>query len=131
MGQITAAGIAPLQSEGMREPALEAMPRERLAALQLQRLRATLDDATARVPWLRDHLQAAGLPAGRLRDVRELDDVQPPALHVKSDLRDHYPFGLFARPVRAARTPPRVVGHHRQADGGRLHARRHRHLGRA
>jgi phenylacetate-CoA ligase len=99
MGQIAAAGIAPLQAEGMREPALEAMPRERLAVLQLQRLRAMLGDASARVPWLRDRLQAAGLSVGHAGDLRELDDVQGLPFTLKSDLRDHYPFGLFARPV--------------------------------
>jgi len=40
------------------------VPRERLALLQLQRLRSTLRDGTTHVPWLRDRLQAAGLPAG-------------------------------------------------------------------
>ncbi len=48
----------------------------------------------------------------------------------KTDLRDHYPFGMFARPRRRTRAAARVVGHHRQADRGRLHAPGHRHLGR-
>jgi hypothetical protein len=48
MGQIHAASIAPLQREGMREPAVEAVPRERLALLQLQRLRSTLVRHTCR-----------------------------------------------------------------------------------
>jgi phenylacetate-CoA ligase len=99
MGQIHAASIAPLQREGMREPAVEAVPRERLALLQLQRLRSTLRDGAAHVPWLRDRLEAAGLPAGNLGDLRGLDDVQRLPFTLKSDLRDHYPFGLFARPV--------------------------------
>ena len=40
---------------------------------------------------------------------------------VKTDLRDHYPFGLFARPLSESCAAARVVRHDRQADGGRLH----------
>jgi phenylacetate-CoA ligase len=99
MGQIHASSIAPLQREGMREPAVEAMPREHLAVLQTQRLRTTLRDGSTHVPWLRDRLQAAGLPAGGIDDLHGLNDVRSLPFTLKSDLRDHYPFGLFARPV--------------------------------
>ena len=55
-------------------------------------------------------------------DIRTLDDVERLPFTVKTDLRDHYPFGLFARPVQRSRAAARVVGDHRQADGRRLHA---------
>ena len=48
---------------------------------------------------------------------------------VKTDLRDNYPFGMFAVPREQVVAHPRVVGHDRQAHGRRLHAQRHRHLG--
>jgi phenylacetate-CoA ligase len=77
------------------EPALETMPREPLAALQLARLRDTVRNAYDHVPLHRARLDAAGL---RPDDIRTLADVQRLPFTVKSDLRDHYPFGMFARP---------------------------------
>jgi len=75
--------------------AQETMPRERLAQLQLERLRAMLQNAFDNVPVLRQRLQAKGL---RPADIRTLDDVAQLPFTVKTDLRDNYPFGLFARP---------------------------------
>jgi phenylacetate-CoA ligase len=75
--------------------AQETMPRERLAQLQLERLRAMLQNAYDNVPVLRGRLQAKGL---RPQDIRTLDDVAQLPFTVKTDLRDNYPFGLFARP---------------------------------
>ena len=72
---------------------VETMPRERLAALQLTRLRATVRHAYDRVPMHRARLLGAGVAA---EDLRTLDDVRALPFTVKSDLRDHYPFGMFA-----------------------------------
>lgn len=79
----------------MFEHGMETMPREALAALQLERLRRTLrhaQDNTAHYSQLFDSL---GLEA---EDIRSLDDVARLPFTTKSDLRDHYPFGLFAVP---------------------------------
>ena len=98
-------------------PAEETMSRDELAALQLTRLRETLANAWANVPWQRERLDAAGLHPDALR---HLDDLRRLPFTVKNDLRDHYPFGLFARPVeRLARIhassgttgKPTVVGY--------------------
>jgi phenylacetate-CoA ligase len=78
--------------------ALETMSRDALAALQLERLRATLRNAWDHVPWQRARLDAAGLAPDALR---HLDDLRRLPFMTKADLRDHYPFGLFARPVPA------------------------------
>ena len=95
----------------------ETLSRDELAALQLDRLRETLRNAYARVPWQRARLDAAGLQPDALRG---LDDLKRLPFMVKSDLRDHYPFGLFARPLdRLARVhassgttgKPTVVGY--------------------
>jgi len=75
-------------------PALETMPREPLAALQLAGLRGTLRNAYENVPMQRARLDAAGVAPD---DIRTLADVQQLPFTVKSDLRDHYPFGMFAR----------------------------------
>ncbi|HEX6318984.1 MAG TPA: phenylacetate--CoA ligase [Burkholderiales bacterium] len=73
----------------------ETLPRERLERLQLKRLRATLKNACDNVALHRERMQAAGI---RPRDVRSLEDLARLPFTLKSDLRDHYPFGLFARP---------------------------------
>ncbi len=76
--------------------AAETMPREALAALQFERLRKTLRNAYDHVALHRERLDAARI---KPEDVRSLDDLRRIPFTFKSDLRDHYPFGLFARPV--------------------------------
>jgi phenylacetate-CoA ligase len=75
--------------------AAETLPRAKLAALQLRRLRQTVKNAYENVPLHRRRMRSAGLEPG---DIRSLDDVTRLQYTVKSDLRDGYPFGLFARP---------------------------------
>ncbi|MCC7326506.1 MAG: phenylacetate--CoA ligase [Burkholderiales bacterium] len=75
---------------------IETMPREQLAALQAQRLRRTVGAAHECVALHRERLDAAGV---RPDDIRSVDDVRQLPFTLKSDLRDHYPFGLFARPL--------------------------------
>jgi phenylacetate-CoA ligase len=98
----------------------ETMPRAALEKLQLRRLRATLKEAYEKVPLHRSRMDLAGL---RPRDVRSLEDLQKLHFTLKTDLRDHYPFGLFARPrtsvVRLHASSgttgkPTVVGYTRQ-----------------
>jgi phenylacetate-CoA ligase len=74
----------------------ETMPREQLAKLQLERLQAMLANAYDRVPLYRQRLQDKGI---RPADIRSLADVAQLPFTVKTDLRDQYPFGLFARPT--------------------------------
>jgi phenylacetate-CoA ligase len=77
-------------------PEAETLPRERLAALQLERLRQTIQRQLEHVPPMRDRLRDVGISSAQ--DVRSLDDlVRLPFTH-KTDLREHYPFGLFAVP---------------------------------
>ncbi|HEX6156475.1 MAG TPA: phenylacetate--CoA ligase [Burkholderiales bacterium] len=109
----------------------ETLPRAALERLQLRRLRATVKDACARVPLHRNRMQSLGIAP---RDIRSLEDLQKLPFTLKSDLRDHYPFGLFARPraslVRIHASSgttgrPTVVGYTRQdiATWARLMAR--------
>ncbi len=73
----------------------ERMGRDELANLQRERLRRTLARAYERVPHYRRAFDAAGIhPA----DLRELSDLARFPFLVKTDLRDNYPFGLFAEP---------------------------------
>ena len=98
--------------------AVETMPREKLAKLQLDRLRATLANAYTNVPLVHQRLDKLGVKPA---DIRSLADLASLPFTVKTDLRDQYPFGLFARPAGPAGAAARIVGHHRQAHGGRLH----------
>ena len=77
---------------------LESMPREKLAELQLERLRATVTNAYDHVPMHRARLDAAGISPD---DIASLADLERLPFTNKADLRDHYPFGLFARPRSA------------------------------
>ena len=77
------------------QPAIETMSRDALAALQLRRLRATLRRAYDHVAPYRAKCQACGVEP---EDLRSLDDLALFPFSLKSDLRDTYPFGLFAVP---------------------------------
>jgi phenylacetate-CoA ligase len=76
------------------EPIETASPDE-LRALQLQRLRHTLRHAYENVPFYRNSFDAVG---ARPQDVRSLEDLARFPFTTKKDLRDNYPFGMFAVP---------------------------------
>ena len=79
----------------MFDRAAETMARDELAALQLHRLKRTVARAYAEVPQVRAKLDAAGVRPDR---IATLADVVRLPFTVKADLRDKYPFGLFAVP---------------------------------
>ncbi|BDG03558.1 phenylacetate--CoA ligase family protein [Anaeromyxobacter oryzae] len=72
------------------------LPRRELEKLQLARLRAVVRRAYEKVPLFRQRMEARGLFADA---VRALPDLGKLPFTVKSDLRDTYPFGLFASPM--------------------------------
>jgi phenylacetate-CoA ligase len=73
----------------------ETMPRHDLAALQLRRLKKSLAYAYQNVPHIRRNFEAAGVTPETLGS---LADVPRFPFTEKTDLRDTYPFGLFAAP---------------------------------
>jgi phenylacetate-CoA ligase len=75
-------------------PSIETMPREKLAVLQLERLKRTVQNAYDHVALHRRRLDEAGVCAA---DLGSVADVRLLPYTLKSDLRDHYPFGMFAR----------------------------------
>jgi phenylacetate-CoA ligase len=83
-------GAAPLAE------AVETAGLDELRALQLKRLRNALARA-ARVPQYRKKFAAAGVVAG---DLRELHDLRRFPFTTKEDLRQNYPFGMFAVPMQ-------------------------------
>ena len=79
---------------GDLEP-IETASRDEITALQLQRMRMSLQHAYDNVPHYRKAFDAKGVQPS---DLRQLSDLSRFPFTVKSDLRDNYPFGLFAVP---------------------------------
>jgi phenylacetate-CoA ligase len=72
-------------------------PAEELRALQLKRLQAVVERAWSQVKPFRARMDERGLAPD---DIRSLDDIVKLPFTQKSDLRDNYPFGLFASPMK-------------------------------
>ena len=79
---------------GDLEP-IETASRDEITALQLRRLRQTLQHAYDHVPHYHQAFDAAGVQPG---DLKSLADLALFPFTTKKDLRDHYPFGMFAVP---------------------------------
>ncbi|HEB49449.1 MAG TPA: phenylacetate--CoA ligase family protein [Desulfobulbus sp.] len=79
------------------EPERECMARQDLEQLQLERLQSTLYRVGTRVPFYRKKFEELRL---NYDDIRSLDDLRQLPFTVKQDLRDNYPYGLFAVPLR-------------------------------
>jgi phenylacetate-CoA ligase len=74
----------------------ETLPRPALEALQLKRLKAMLEKVYANVPFYRESLASAGIKPA---DIRSLNDLRRLPFTLKQDMRDSYPYGLFAAPM--------------------------------
>jgi phenylacetate-CoA ligase len=75
---------------------MERLPRERIGELQLERLKRQVAYAYDRVPMYKGCFDEAGIsPDG----IGSLEDLQDLPFTVKDDLRDHYPYGILARPL--------------------------------
>jgi phenylacetate-CoA ligase len=79
------------------ESSPDFLPVEQLRDLQLQRLRATVARAYQHVELFRERMKQRGLAPA---DLRSLADLALLPFTVKTDLRDTYPFGLFASPMQ-------------------------------
>ena len=75
--------------------AIETASRDEVQALQLQRLRWTLQHAYDNVPHYQRAFDAKGVHPN---DLKQLSDLSKFPFTVKKDLRDNYPFGMFAVP---------------------------------
>ncbi len=75
----------------------ECMDREELAQLQLERLQSTLTRVSRNVPFYRKKFQELDIDSDSFRD---LDDIRKLPFTTKQDIRDNYPYGLFAVPLR-------------------------------
>ena len=74
---------------------IETMERGALESLQLERLQETVRRVYQNVPVYRERMQQAGVEP---EDIKTLSDIRKLPFTQKTDLRDNYPYGLFAAP---------------------------------
>ena len=74
----------------------ETLPREAIESLQLKRLQQVVARVYATVPFYRKSLETAGVTPDQ---IRSLDDLRRIPFTLKQDMRNSYPYGLFATPL--------------------------------
>jgi phenylacetate-CoA ligase len=79
------------------QPEIETMPREQMRALQSERLVKTVRHVWEHVPFYRARMEQAKVSP---EDIRSVDDLSKLPFTCKQDLRDTYPYGLFAVPMK-------------------------------
>lgn len=80
----------------MWQEKIETMPREELEALQSERLRNQVKRMYERVELFKVRMDKAGL---KPEDIKGIEDLHKLPFSYKQDLRDYYPYGLFAEPM--------------------------------
>ncbi len=74
----------------------ETLPREAIEAIQLKRLQDLVERVYATVPFYKKAFDDKGIKPGDIRGVADLNKLP---FTMKQDLRDNYPFGMFATPL--------------------------------
>ena len=115
-GQVSPLSARPIETAGA----------EALRALQLERLQWSLKHAYDNVPHYRRKLDAAGVSRP---DCRRLEDLARFPFTTKADLRDTYPFGMFAVPMDRIVRIHASSGTAGKPNGRRLHREGRRHVG--
>lgn len=85
------------KSMRMFNPEMETMPHEQMRALQLERLKRMVAYCYERVPMYRTRMDEMGVKPA---DICTLSDVSLLPFTVKDDVRDNYPYGLLAVPMK-------------------------------
>ena len=88
--------LSATKEHNMFNPKMEAMSRDERHALQSERLRWTVKHEYENVPVYRARMDAKGI---RPEDVHGLEDLKYLPFMEKTDLRDHFPYGLLAVPL--------------------------------
>ncbi len=81
----------------MFSPEIETIDRKALKEMQLERLKYTVRYAYENVPMYRERFDAIGLKPEHIKTFKDLENIP---YTTKDDLRDHYPFGLYAVPMK-------------------------------
>lgn len=76
---------------------IETMKRSDIEALQLQRLKWTVDYCYNNISFYHDRLEKAGVTPEK---IKTLSDIEYIPFTTKDDIRDTYPFGLFGKPMK-------------------------------
>ncbi len=76
--------------------AMECADRETMEAIQLRKLKETVKRVHTNVRPYRERMQALGVTP---EDIQTLDDLKKLPFTTKTDMRDNYPYGLFASPL--------------------------------
>ena len=77
---------------------IETMKREELEDLQLKKLRKMVDYCYNNIPFYHQKLGAAGITSGD--KIKTLSDIRYIPVTTKDDIRDNYPFGMLAVPMK-------------------------------
>ena len=80
----------------MWNPEAESMPRSKREEIQFERLKQTVRRCYEKIPFYRKKFDEIGL---KPEDIKSLDDLEKLPFTTKDDLRENYPFGLFAVPM--------------------------------
>lgn len=79
------------------EPGFECLERDELRRLQLERLQKVVDRVYHQVPFYRRKFEETGI---KPEAIRRLEDLEKLPFTQKDDLRDNYPYGMFAVPLK-------------------------------
>ena len=93
---LAAVAAGDFSSLPIHNPAVECASRERIRAIQLEKLVAQVRWTYERVPWYRARMDDSGVTPS---DIKTLEDVRMLPFTDKSVLRDTFPYGLFAVPL--------------------------------
>src|SRR5262245_66237783 len=94
MSRLQLKGINLMPTRESFDP-IEMASRDEIEALQLERLKWTLDHAYRNVTHYKKAFEKAGVHP---EDLKAFDDLPKFPFTTKADLRTHYPFGMFAMP---------------------------------
>lgn len=75
----------------------ETMSRKQIEEIQLERLKYTVNYCYTHVPFYKKKLDDAGVSPDQIKTLEDIRRIPPTT---KADLRDNYPFGLFAVPMK-------------------------------
>ena len=81
----------------MFSPEIEKIDRKHLREMQLERLKHIVAYAYERVPMYKERFDKIGLKPEHIKTLKDIENIP---YTTKDDLRDHYPFGLFAVPMK-------------------------------
>ena len=83
--------------ERIRDPKIECMSRDEMAALQSRRLVDVVNRVYNNVEFYHKKMKDIGLEPG---DIKSIEDIEKLPFTTKEDLKNNYPFGLLAIPMK-------------------------------